>query len=109
MIISVDFDGTLALGDTSSISEMKPNTSLISILNEMHDDGNEINIVTARGSKSCKSFEERREKYLDIIKNWLEHNHVSYNRISFFKEYADIYFDDKSTAALIALSEYLTL
>lgn len=96
MIISVDFDGTLALGDTSSIPEMKPNTSLISILNEMYEDGNEINIVTARGSKSCKSFEERREKYLEVIKSWLEYNRVNYNRISFFKEYADIYFDDKS-------------
>lgn len=96
MIISVDFDGTLALGDTSSIPAMQPNTSLISVLNKMYEDGNEINIVTARGSKSCNSFEERREKYLDTIKNWLDHNHVSYNRISFFKEYADIYFDDKS-------------
>jgi hypothetical protein len=96
MIISVDFDGTLALGDTSNIPEMKPNTSLISILNEIYEDGNEINVVTARGSKSCNSFKQRREKYLDIIKNWLEHNHVSYNSISFFKEYADIYFDDKS-------------
>ena len=95
MIISVDFDGTLALGDTSSIPEMKPNTSLISILNEMHEDGNEINIVTARGAKSCKNEKEREAKYFDIITSWLIKNNVSYNKLSFKKVYGDVYFDDK--------------
>lgn len=95
MVISVDFDGTLALGDTASIPTMKPNISLINILNKMYNDGNIINIVTARGSKSCKTFEDRRKKYFKIIQSWLEENKVKYHNISFFKEYADIYFDDK--------------
>ena len=96
MIISVDFDGTLALGDTSDIPSMKPNLPLISVLNEMFKDGNQINIVTARGSKSCNSFEQRKIKYQKIIEEWLKKNKVKYHKISFFKEYGDIYFDDKS-------------
>ena len=95
MVIVVDFDGTLALGDTSSIPEMLPNAPLVSIINEMHTDGNTINVVTARGSKSCSSFTERKEKYFKVITRWLEENNVSYDKLSFFKEYGDVYFDDK--------------
>ena len=95
MVIVVDFDGTLALGDTSSIPDMSPNFSLVSIINKMYNDGNTINIVTARGSKSCNTFEERRIKYFDIISSWLKKNNVLYHNISFYKEYGDIYFDDK--------------
>ena len=61
----------------------------------MYEDGNIINIVTARGSKSCKTFEDRKEKYFKTIQSWLVKNKVKYHGISFFKEYADIYFDDK--------------
>jgi hypothetical protein len=95
MVINVDFDGTLALGDTSDISSMKPNISLVNILNEMHKDGNEVNIVTARGSKSCQNKKERESKYFDILTNWLKAHNVLYSSLSFDKEYGDVYLDDK--------------
>lgn len=95
MIVAIDFDGTLALGDTSDLEKMNPNMSLIYLINKMYDDGNIINIVTARGSKSCNSIAEREKKYLLRIKSWLELNNVKYHGISFNKEYADVYIDDR--------------
>lgn len=107
MIISVDFDGTLALGDTSDIPSMKANTSLVKILNQIHKDGNEINIITARGAKSCKTQKDREKKYFKVIENWLKENKVCFNRISFKKEYADIYLDDKCINIKSSLSYHM--
>ena len=95
MVIVIDFDGTLALGDTKDISLMVPNLKLVSLINSLYDDGNTIKIVTARGCKSCVTFEERSLKYFDIITNWLSNNNVKYHELSFFKEGADIYIDDR--------------
>ena len=64
MVIIIDFDHTLALGDTSDINKMSPNLKLVSLINQMYNDGNTIKIVTARGCKSCNSFNERHKKYL---------------------------------------------
>lgn len=95
MVIVIDFDGTLALGDTSDITKMYPNTKLISLINEMYNDGNTIKIVTARGCKSCSSIEARIEKYFNIISSWLSKHNVKYHELSFNKEYADVYIDDR--------------
>jgi tRNA A-37 threonylcarbamoyl transferase component Bud32 len=74
---------------------MHPNLMLVSMINEMHADGNFIKIVTARGSKSCSTIEERSNKYRYIISEWLKKNGVNYNELSFNKEYGDIYIDDR--------------
>lgn len=95
MIIVVDFDGTLAVGDTSDIENMTPNISIVKLVNDLYNDGNVINIVTARGSKSCISIEEREKKYFDKLSSWLKRFKVNYNTISFNKEYGDIYLDDR--------------
>jgi len=95
MVIVIDFDGTLALGDTSDINKMSPNTKLVSLINEMYVDGNYIKIVTARGCKSCSSIQERELKYKTIISDWLKKYNVSYNELSFNKEYGDAYIDDR--------------
>lgn len=95
MIVVVDFDGTLALGDTSNISSMIPNKDLIDKINTMHNDGNYIKVVTARGSKSCNSLEERSSKYYDTLSLWLHKNGVNYDELSFVKEYGDLYLDDR--------------
>jgi tRNA A-37 threonylcarbamoyl transferase component Bud32 len=95
MVVVVDFDGTLALGDTSNIGLMMPNIKLVSLINSMYADGNFIKIVTARGSKSCSTLDQRIEKYQDQIKGWLEKNKVNYHIISFNKEYGDAYIDDR--------------
>jgi len=95
MEIVIDFDGTLALGDTSDISLMIPNIKLIEHINKMYSEGDIIKIVTARGSKSCNTLEERSLKYNIIIKNWLNKYGVKYNSLSFIKEYGDVYIDDR--------------
>lgn len=95
MVIVVDFDGTLALGDTSNIPTMHPNLKLITLINQMYNDGNYIKIVTARGCKSCSTIKEREDKYKKIITNWLNINGITYNELSFNKEYGDAYIDDR--------------
>jgi tRNA A-37 threonylcarbamoyl transferase component Bud32 len=95
MKIIFDFDGTLAIGDNQSINHMYPNKSMIELCNKLYDDGNEVIICTARGSKSCKNIEEKKQKYYSIIENWLKKNEVKYHNISFNKEYADVYIDDR--------------
>ena len=67
MVTVIDFDGTLALGDTKDINTMIPNLKLVSLINSLYNAGNTIKIVTARGCKSCNNFLERHKKYFDII------------------------------------------
>lgn len=95
MVVVVDFDGTLALGDTSNISNMYLNQKLALLVNKMYDDGNTIKVVTARGAKSCNTFLEREKKYKDVIQKWLIDNNVKFHELSFNKEYGDAYIDDR--------------
>ena len=95
MVTVIDFDGTLALGDTKDINTMIPNLKLVSLINSLYNDGNTIKIVTARGCKSCNNFLERHKKYFDIITKWLNKHHIKYHELSFYKEYADVYIDDR--------------
>jgi tRNA A-37 threonylcarbamoyl transferase component Bud32 len=95
MVIVIDFDGTLALGDTNDINKMYPNLKLTVLLNQMHTDGNYIKIVTARGSKSCNTVQERENKYKSIITDWLFNHNIKYHELSFMKDYGDIYVDDR--------------
>jgi tRNA A-37 threonylcarbamoyl transferase component Bud32 len=95
MIISVDFDGTLALGNPSHITAATPNWILIERLKALKSKINPyIKVVTARGSKGKLSHDEKVKKYLDHIKYFLNLYNVPYDEISFNKEYADIYIDD---------------
>lgn len=95
MVIVIDFDGTLALGDTNDINKMHPNLKLIALINQMYNDGNYIKVVTARGCKSCSTIQERENKYQILITNWLLTHNVKYNELSFNKEYGDAYIDDR--------------
>ncbi len=95
MVTVIDFDGTLALGDTKDITTMVPNLKLVSLINSLYNDGNFIKIVTARGCKSCSNFSQRKTKYYDIITQWLNKHSIKYHELSFYKEYADVYIDDR--------------
>lgn len=90
IIIAVDFDNTLALGNCK-INELKPNVELI---NRLRNTNAYIKIVTARGSKNNLTKAEKIGKYYSDIKIWLDKNSVPYNEISFNKEYAHLYIDD---------------
>jgi hypothetical protein len=95
MIIVVDFDGTLALGNKSHITLAEPNYQLISKLHKLKKELNVyIKIVTARGAKNHLNLEEKQQRYLHLIKEFCELYNIPYDEISFNKEYGDLYIDD---------------
>ncbi len=95
MIVIVDFDGTLALGNKSHITLSEPNYDLIKRLSSLKKEINPyIKIVTARGSKSKLSLEEKEKRYKKLIEDFCEMYNIPYDEISFNKEYGDLYIDD---------------
>lgn len=95
MIIIVDFDGTLALGNKSHITLSEPNYILIDRLKILKEElGAYIKIVTARGSKNNLSLEEKQNRYKHLIEEFCQKYHIPYDEISFNKEYGDLYIDD---------------
>ena len=94
MIVIVDFDGTLALGNIR-ISERTPNLALIKRLQSLKNTINPtIKVVTARGSRFNLTEAQKIEKYYADMANWLNKHQVPYDCISFNKEYGSIYIDD---------------
>jgi capsular polysaccharide biosynthesis protein len=96
--IIVDFDNTLAIHrteDTSNISKAEPNIELIEVLNKLYEKYY-IKILTARGHISCKNREEAEKTYRPIIESWLKKYNVKYNELSFNKDLAEFYIDDKA-------------
>lgn len=95
MIVAVDFDGTLALGNKSHITLAEPNYDLINQLNDLKKTINPyIKIVTARGAKNNLIREEKEKKYKHLIEEFCRLYNVPYDEISFNKEYAELYIDD---------------
>lgn len=95
MTISVDFDGTLALGNYPHIAQLAPNRELIRRLQEVRQTiGVSVKIVTARGAKDGLADDQKARKYGGQIRAWLTKYAVPFDEISFKKEYADLYIDD---------------
>lgn len=95
MIVIVDFDGTLALGNFSEISKREPNAILVERLQALRMSINPIiKIVTARGSRFNLTEDEKKKIYYKDIESWLNKHNVPYDFISFNKEYGSIYIDD---------------
>ena len=93
--IVVDFDDTLAFHQNRNFNEALPNQPLIDKLNNLYDQGWQIDIFTARGSISCSSRQEAAAKYYNSIASWLEDHNVKYSDLSFDKPLAAYYIDDK--------------
>tara|TARA_B110000503_G_scaffold57388_1_gene91957 strand:+ start:5705 stop:6721 length:1017 start_codon:yes stop_codon:yes gene_type:complete len=93
--IVVDFDDTLAFHQNRDFNKALPNTPLIEKLNGLYDQGWQIDIFTARGSISCNTREEARQKYEASMIEWLNKNNVKFNALSFDKPLAAYYIDDK--------------
>lgn len=112
MIIIVDFDGTLALGNKSHITLAEPNYLLIEKLNQAKKDINPyIKIVTARGSKNKLSLEEKEKRYKKLIEDFCNVYNIPYDEISFNKEYGDLYIDDMTISQndnFLAMKSYFT-
>ena len=94
--IVIDLDDTLCFTENRDFENSKPNKEIINKVNELYNKGWKIIIFTARGGKSCKTLEEKENKYRDITENWLKNNDVKYNELMFGKPNADYYVDDKN-------------
>lgn len=93
--IVFDIDDTISFTTSRDWENATPNQPLITKINKLFYDGWEIYLVTARGNISCKSREEAFEKYGDILIKWLKQHGVKYHVLSFQKELATYYVDDK--------------
>jgi capsule biosynthesis phosphatase len=95
--IVFDIDGTVSFCLDRDFANAKPNTPLIQKLNKFYDDGWYIILCTSRGNISCDGdLVKRIEKYHDLITDWMAKNGVKYHELSFQKQYADYYVDDKA-------------
>ncbi len=88
-----DLDNTICLTSGENYKDAHPLPSRIKKINQLHDDGNTIIIWTARGAVSGINWRKLTEQQL---KSW----GVKYDKLSFKKEYADEYIDDRATNAM---------
>lgn len=97
MIVFVDFDNTLAIGNAQHISTLAPNRQLIARLNDLKaaQPSTEIKIWTARGGKDGLSADDRELKYGNVIREWLYKYGVPFDGIC-WKDYANLYIDDQT-------------
>lgn len=93
MILCFDLDGTLCEQRRDGRYECaKPFAERIRKVNKLWGEGHEIIICTARGAETSIDWERLTRWQLD---QW----GVLYTRLSFRKEYADVYIDDKGRDA----------
>jgi quercetin dioxygenase-like cupin family protein len=85
----IDLDNTLCFTKNSDYINSIPILERIRYVNELKNQGHEITIWTARGSRSGKDY---REITLNQLKEW----NVSYDKLLMGKPDYDVYIDDKS-------------
>jgi LmbE family N-acetylglucosaminyl deacetylase len=85
-----DIDGTICTKGVEYQNAI-PFKNVVDTINRLYDDGNYIEIQTARGSRSKKDW-------FDLTKTQLEFWGVKYHSLSVGeKSYADVFVDDRST------------
>jgi capsule biosynthesis phosphatase len=94
--IVFDYDDTIAIPENRDWINAEPNTKIIEKINDLYDQGWRIDIFTARGSISCKTRDEAKDKYEEGIVKWLDKHGVKYHELSFNKPLAAYYVDDKA-------------
>jgi len=92
----VDIDDTISVTTSRDWENAKPNIPLINKLNNLKLNGWTVDYYTARGSISCKTRTEAKEKYESIILKWFKENGVLFDTLSFEKPLAAYYIDDKA-------------
>ena len=97
MIVAVDFDNTIAIGNAQHISTLAPNRPLIARLRDLKaaQPGTQIKVWTARGGKDGLNNDERELKYGKVIREWLDKYGVPFDGI-IWKDYANLYIDDQT-------------
>lgn len=84
----IDIDGTICTQEID-YSKAKPIMERIEKINQLHAEGNEIILHTARGY-------ETRIDWLKVTENQLEKWKVKYHKLIMNKPSADVYIDDKA-------------
>jgi len=85
----IDLDNTLCRTIETDYENSTPILERIEYVNSLKNDGNNITIWTARGSKSGINYEE-------LTKSQLEKWNIKYDKLLLGKPPYDIYLDDKS-------------
>lgn len=95
--IICDIDDTISVTTNRDWENATPVTQVIDKINSLYDMGWEVWLFTARGQISCNgSLSARVSKYKKQIESWLKKHNVKYHKLSFQKELATYYIDDKS-------------
>lgn len=95
-----DLDETICSnGGTSDYTKSKPVYIMITLINNLYEKGNYIEIRTARGKSSGKDWRKFTKKQL---KDWK----LKYHKLSFNKPSADFYIDDKAMTPKTFLDEF---
>lgn len=108
-VIAVDFDGTLALGDSfPDVNKATPNTVLINALQHLQAIGHQIILWTCRENYGGKYYEdgpylidavkfcEQHGLHFDAVNKSIGEKEGEYGTLFGRKIMADIYLDDKS-------------
>ena len=104
--IVFDLDDTIAFHkDRNDISDAHADERVINKINELHEKGWRIILLTARGARSCNTLQERIDKYDALTRKWLSEHGVQYDELMFGKPNADYYVDDKN----ISIEDFLRL
>jgi len=91
-IFSIDIDGTLCNNTFGEYDKAFPIKDRIDMVNELYDNGNIINLFTARGTTTGIDWREITTKQL---KEW----GLKYHSLKLGKPEADLYIDDKAENA----------
>lgn len=104
--IVCDVDDTISTHHNRDYENAEPHWPIIDKLNRLYDEGWEIIYLTARGQLSFNGDIELIEKYRrPVLEAWLHKHGVKYSKLSFQKELAQYYIDDKA----IRPDEFLTM
>jgi len=97
MIIAVDFDGTISLGD---LNEMLPNHALITKLIKARSMGHKLILWTCRGEEWLNEAIAFCQDY-NLVFDAVNENIKGYDYIKIScKAVADLYVDDKSPGSI---------
>ncbi len=78
-------------------AQAAPNVTVIAKIKDLHREGNEIIIFTARRMLTHKgNIEKIKLDVEQVTKDWLSEYHVPFHQLIFGKPYADYYIDDKA-------------
>jgi len=98
MRIGVDLDGTICeiREDPKTYADLEPLPGAIEKLQQLHKNGHEIVIITARHMKSCNGDQSKViARVGKITLEWLDKYNIPFDEIHFGKPNTDIYIDDR--------------